>query len=822
MKTALKLCLMLALLLAGFSSTAAERKVRTSKRILGESYQADVNVLEEAQKVAIQLGQEMLGKIENPGDRSKMEEAMEYMKSAASLLAEARSDRSKINTVIKKQELAFQILLQLAAKDKRIQKSQKGQPGSKGQTQRMRELELKMKENQYQNRRLANPEEEQNQQQNEALQFLNRLRELAQRQGDINERLKELQTQLQAAKDEQEREEIRRQLKRLLEEQKRVLEDIDELNQRMQQSENNSQMADAQKELQQARQAAQQTAKSLDSEKVSKALASGTRAEESFKDLKDDFRKKTSGRFAEDMRQMREGVREMAEKQKALNKDLTGAQQRSKRRSLASENKDEKLSEELKAQNEKLGELLKHAQQVSQQSEFAEPLLHRQLYDAIRNQVQRESKNIGETAQELGRRGELTTGIYRMLQEGTKGQDPKALEIASELTKFGRKESAASIGERSSKDLDEFQRQIEKAAESVLGNEADALRQARREIDALINQLGGELGRNNQAIRTNRLAMVGGQQPGERQGQQPGQEGQRGQQGQQPGQEGQRGQQGQQPGQEGQRGQQGQQPGQEGQRGQQGQQPGQEGQRGQQGQQPGQEGQRGQQGQQPGQEGQRGQQGQQSAQEGQRGQQGQQSAQEGQRGQQGQQPGRQPGRGSGQPGDDVDNRSNQPGTTERDPKGRWRGSPNGRGGNDTREELNGGFGGILPLEAGIRAERDGRNAGPITGDDYANWADRMRNVEEMVSTDGMRNRLSTVRERVRKARVEFKRHSLEPKWALMQDTVMNPLVEIRDEISEQLARMNSREAMVPIDRDPVPTRFADAVRRYYEKLGKDR
>ena len=796
MKTALKLCLMLALLLAGFSSTAAERKVRTSKRILGESYQADVNVLEEAQKVAIQLGQEMLGKIENPGDRSKMEEAMEYMKSAASLLAEARSDRSKINTVIKKQELAFQILLQLAAKDKRIQKSQKGQPGSKGQTQRMRELELKMKENQYQNRRLANPEEEQNQQQNEALQFLNRLRELAQRQGDINERLKELQTQLQAAKDEQEREEIRRQLKRLLEEQKRVLEDIDELNQRMQQSENNSQMADAQKELQQARQAAQQTAKSLDSEKVSKALASGTRAEESFKDLKDDFRKKTSGRFAEDMRQMREGVREMAEKQKALNKDLTGAQQRSKRRSLASENKDEKLSEELKAQNEKLGELLKHAQQVSQQSEFAEPLLHRQLYDAIRNQVQRESKNIGETAQELGRRGELTTGIYRMLQEGTKGQDPKALEIASELTKFGRKESAASIGERSSKDLDEFQRQIEKAAESVLGNEADALRQARREIDALINQLGGELGRNNQAIQTNRLAMAGGQQPGERQGQQPGQEGQRGQQGQQPGQEGQRGQQGQQPGQEGQRGQQGQQPGQEGQRGQQGQQPGQEGQRGQQGQQ--------------------------SAQEGQRGQQGQQSAQEGQRGQQGQQPGRQPGRGSGQPGDDVDNRSNQPGTTERDPKGRWRGSPNGRGGNDTREELNGGFGGILPLEAGIRAERDGRNAGPITGDDYANWADRMRNVEEMVSTDGMRNRLSTVRERVRKARVEFKRHSLEPKWALMQDTVMNPLVEIRDEISEQLARMNSREAMVPIDRDPVPTRFADAVRRYYEKLGKDR
>jgi len=140
----------------------------------------------------------------------------------------------------------------------------------------------------------------------------------------------------------------------------------------------------------------------------------------------------------------------------------------------------------------------------------------------------------------------------------------------------------------------------------------------------------------------------------------------------------------------------------------------------------------------------------------------------------------------------------------------------------TRNDRNGGWGNILPLEAGHVAERDGRNAGPITGEDYAEWADRMRNVEEMVSSDEMRNRLSIIRERVRGARVEFKRHSLEPKWDLLADTVMSPLVEIRDEISEQLARMNSREAMVPIDRDPVPARFAEQVRRYYETLGRDR
>ncbi|MBL6763520.1 MAG: hypothetical protein ISQ14_01080 [Verrucomicrobiae bacterium] len=118
-------------------------------------------------------------------------------------------------------------------------------------------------------------------------------------------------------------------------------------------------------------------------------------------------------------------------------------------------------------------------------------------------------------------------------------------------------------------------------------------------------------------------------------------------------------------------------------------------------------------------------------------------------------------------------------------------------------------------------ERTGENAGPITGDGFAEWADRMRNVEEMVSSDEMRNRLASVREYVRAMRVEHKRHSKEPEWQLMSESVMKPLVEIRDQIANELARINSREAIVPIDRDPVPDRFADLVRRYYETLGRN-
>ena len=49
----------------------------------------------------------------------------------------------------------------------------------------------------------------------------------------------------------------------------------------------------------------------------------------------------------------------------------------------------------------------------------------------------------------------------------------------------------------------------------------------------------------------------------------------------------------------------------------------------------------------------------------------------------------------------------------------------------------------------------------------------------------------------------------------------SPLVEVRNRVAEELARRDSKDSLAPIDRDPVPNRFAESVRRYYEELGKD-
>jgi hypothetical protein len=68
-------------------------------------------------------------------------------------------------------------------------------------------------------------------------------------------------------------------------------------------------------------------------------------------------------------------------------------------------------------------------------------------------------------------------------------------------------------------------------------------------------------------------------------------------------------------------------------------------------------------------------------------------------------------------------------------------------------------------------------------------------------------------------RAEFDRHSRQPNWDVVQDMVSRPLIELRDQVAQELLRRDSKDALVPLDREPVPPEYADQVRRYYERLG---
>lgn len=107
----------------------------------------------------------------------------------------------------------------------------------------------------------------------------------------------------------------------------------------------------------------------------------------------------------------------------------------------------------------------------------------------------------------------------------------------------------------------------------------------------------------------------------------------------------------------------------------------------------------------------------------------------------------------------------------------------------------------------------------MTGAEYSNWSERLGNVEELVEQPDLQRELSRIRDRARVVRSDFKRRGKLPQWDLVKSQISEPLAEVRQHVAEELAKRESRDALVPIDRDPVPSRFSELVRRYYEKLG---
>ena len=768
-------------------------------------YEADVTVVHEAMTEALSQAEAARDKQQDPAIASLWTAAIEQMNDALAKLEKARSSPTQLGTALKAQQGAYEALLKV--KDREFQvtrgKNQQQQGGGAGEQMRQMQLEqldLTQEENRYESQKQA--QAQQNPQRREEQQVLNRLRELAQRQEDLNERLKELQAALQEAKAEQEKEELRRQLKRLQEEQRQMLADTDELQQRMERPENQQKMAEQKKQLEQTRDDLQRASEAAGQGNVSQALASGMRAQRQLQEMRDELRKQNSSGLSEEMRQMRAEARDLARREEEIAKQLADLEQ-NKQRSLADDGQRQKLADQLAQQRQRLTNLVNQAAQISEQAEATEPLVSRQLYDSVRKLTLDDGAALKQTQEELIQRGTMTRGLFENLQQLAKDENGKALGSAEAILREGFVPPAREAERRARATLDQLRKGVERATENVLGDDTEALRLAEKELEALAGQLERELGPagagqpgergTNQLAdaqggpggrgqpdgsRTNSPAQAGGGQAAEPAPGQPPQPGsQQAQAGQasEPNAPGE----GQQPG----RGQRGprdeRQPGAEQARS--------EGQPnspdGQPGSQPG--------GPQPGQP--TDPQGQSPAQPAQQGQQGQQA---------GQTPGQQPGQGQGGPGgrgdrrQPADQRGQRPGLdlSSLDPS--------------------------LANEGGAAGGR-GSRGGPITGEQFAEWSDRLRDVEEMVDMPDLRNEVSLARERARLMRQEFKGERTKPDWTKVELQVVKPLVEVRRKLQEEIARRDVKDSLVPIDRDPVPARYSELVRRYYENLGKE-
>ena len=687
-----------------------------------EAFAKDIALVLESQATALQQVEALAERVSDEQSMGHVEAIRKHMLEAIALLARSQKgpDLKSLSPAMSSEQSAYQAILKLRAREHEVTRSRQPSNRSSGggssnrSQQQLQQLELSQDENRYETQRTADATEETGAER-ENRQILSRLRELARRQSDLNERLKELQAALQAAETEQEQEDLKRQLKRLQEEQEQILRDTDELESRMEQPQNQEDMSSERQQLERTRQNVQRASEALEQGQVSRAVSSGTRAEREFEQLREEFRRRTSGQFSEEMREIRQQVQQLDETEQELSQQLDElTQPQPQSGSLRETGNREQIEEGLRQQKDTLNELLERMRQTVEQAETAEPLLAEQLYDAARKAMQEELD--------------------------------QSLEAAARSVSRGFLDNAQHEEREASEGIRELRAGVERAASSVLGDEAEALRRARDELEQLRRQLEDEVTRNTPSSRADEQSDSPGEQSNESDQTEAADDAlSRASDQEQPASES--------------------------------------------------------------------------------------SAER-------QNPAQNPSTQSeSQPSSSEANSTEPGGPTRSQEQTRSQSAQEnqqqrGASGNESGEAQPGGRRRPQRLTDRGPASRGQENPDdssfgpgndrfdPLTGDNFRNWSDRLRDVEEMVDDPELRAEAARIRDRARGFRQDVRRHAREPNWDLVQLQVVRPLTELRNRVIEELLRRSSKEAMVPIDRDPVPPKYSERVQRYYERLGR--
>jgi hypothetical protein len=713
----------------------------------------DVQVVLDAQAQALAQAEAAAERARDARFMTLWNDATKQMANALARLREATNSPASLKEALAAEQAAYQALLKLQEHEYQVNRTRNRNQSGSGRQQQMQrqleEMELTQSENRYENQRQA--QSPQASQRHEQLQIMNRLQELARRQKDLNDRLKELQTALQEAKTAEEKAELQRRLKRLQEEEQQMLADVDELRQRMDRPENQSRMAEERRQLDQTREDVQRAADAAAQGAAAQALASGTRAERQLQQLRDQVRKENSSQFADDLRSMRGQARELARQQQEIQKGLQN-EAAADHKSLSAPADHKELLDQLNRQKDLMTNLLDRATQVSQQAESSEPLLSSELYDTVRKFTQDSAKNVQELQEDLLSRGLMSRSLFDQLKDDSEQDGAKLLDISSEMIRRDFFPQANEAGQRAGARIDDLKRGVERAAESVLGDDTEALRLAKQELDQLTDELQREMAGAQGGTETNpqpaRAQAGRRQEPEDRTS--------------------------------------------------------------------------------AGQQLARGEQATGEARQAENG------SNQSSRNRDSSAAGSAPSSLSGadQTGNPSSADSEQPGTTRESSRARNQTARAGGGRSaaaesspdlaDADSATAGGAGGGPWNFDRLLSDQPWRRVGPITGEGFVNWSDRLREIEEIIEFPDLRNDVAAARERARLLRQDYRRDRKKPDWAVVRLQVINPLAQVRDRIAEELARRQSTDNLVPIDRDPVPTRYSDLVRHYYEELGKEK
>jgi hypothetical protein len=667
-----------------------------------QSVQEQLPILLESQNQALEQTEALKEQLQAPNAAQDLLKVQSSMREAIAELNQSGSETPSIalRGAIKQMRGAYEGLLRLRAREHEVSQSQQQQPSSqrsqsasqRNRQEQIQQLQLEQDPSRYEEE--SQPMSEEANSERERRQVMNRLDELARRQEDLNEQVRELDLALQSAKDEQEKKELEERLEQLREDQQELVEDADELLERMNEPESRIALEESRRQIENAREQMQQSERQLREAQPSAALNSGTRAEQSVDQTREQLREQSSESLQRDVQKLIEQAQNVAKNQAELERQLreqanlpardpesntngldpneparnepeaSSPRRESLLRSDAELNQDgtlpERNLEDWKQQKQQYLDLLNRIKDTVEQAEGSEPLLAEQLYETYRDASRL------PTEQRLDR-------IPMMIE---RGMEQPAVEESGEV----------------SKELQGLRERIENSAQSVLGSEEESLRRAIMEIDQA-----------NRAIESEIEQRLGQDSSQDTDAMQP-REGQ---------------------------------------------------------------------------------------------------PREGQP-REGQPREGQPREGQpreGQP------REGQPGEARRSSAS---GESSPRSALDALEERMQRAGGGGGLES----------SSPLMGEDYAQWTDRLRDIEELVRDPELKAEAARVREAARDFRKEYKRHSKEPQWELVKKMISNPLQELQRRVQEELIRKTAKEnELVPLDRDPVPDRFRSELDRYFERLG---
>ena len=462
---------------------------RESGRQASEQFADDVHVVQESQGTALTQLEQVRQEVDGEKEQAILRQAKDAMEQTMDHLEAAEKSPARLSSAVGTARTAYHYLLQIQPEEFRVSQGQgSGGGGGNRSQQQLNQLEMTDDADGYETQSQA--ASQQDAQQNEQLQIFNRLKELARRQQDLNHRLQELQTALNAA-DEEEKEDIKHQLKRLRDQQRQMLEDMDELRQRVA-NQNTLESSEALSQLDQVRSEAQRAAEMLEDQQVSQALASGARTQQSLEELRDEYRRENSGQFSQAMQDLRERARQLSQRQDAIRDGLSAAA-REDRKSLAESEEAAQVMENVNQQKEELQSILEDIRSVSEESESAEPLLSRQLHETYRS----------VDPSEVNRQ----------------------LEYASQLARLNLIDKAQEFEAQAHETVDELQDRVDRAAESILGDGVESLRRARLVLDELLKEVGNEIAVNlpgqETSLRSSASESSEGRQPGQRNSENP-------------------------------------------------------------------------------------------------------------------------------------------------------------------------------------------------------------------------------------------------------------------------------------------------------------